>query len=88
MVSILRLLLILVMALIAYPGLAQQNQRENQQRACEAVLGKSRAAAACKKVFAKDVDCCIQYNAVRLAKLCAKMSSVENSLTCFSEIHE
>lgn len=81
-------LLVMLVALVAYPVLAQQNQRENQQRTCEAVLGKSPAAAECKKVFAKDADCCIQYDAERLAKLCAKMSSIETVLTCFSEIHE
>ncbi|NNH41886.1 hypothetical protein [Rhizobium laguerreae] len=81
-------LLVMLVALVAYPVLAQQNQRENQQRTCEAVLGKSLAAAECKKVFAKDADCCIQYDAERLAKLCAKMSSIETVLTCFSEIHE
>ena len=81
-------LLISALVLLVYPALAQQNQREDQQRTCEAVLGKSPAAAECKKVFAKDVDCCIQYDAKRLAQLCAKMSSIENVLTCFSEIHE
>ncbi|MDW9439236.1 MULTISPECIES: hypothetical protein [Sinorhizobium] len=81
-------LLVLVIALVAYPALAQQNQREDQQRTCEAVLGDMPAAAECRKVFAKDADCCIQYDAERLAKLCAKMSSTENALTCFSEIHE
>lgn len=81
-------LLVLVMALVAYPALAQQNQREDQQRTCEAVLGARPAAAECQKVFAKDAYCCIQYDAERLAKLCAKMSSIENALTCFSEIHE
>lgn len=81
-------LLILAMALMAYPAVAQQNQREDQQRTCEAVLGKSPPAAECKKVFAKDADCCIQHDAERLAKLCEKMSSIETVLTCFSEIHE
>lgn len=81
-------LLAIVLVFVAYPALAQQNQREDQQRTCEAVLGDRPAAAECQKIFAKDADCCIQYDAERLAKLCAKMSSIENALTCFSEIHE
>jgi len=81
-------LLAMVFVFMAYPALAQQNQREDQQRTCEAVLGDRPAAAECRRIFAKDADCCIQYDAERLAKLCAKMSSIENALTCFSEIHE
>jgi hypothetical protein len=75
---------VFVMALTAHPVPAQ----ENQQMTCTAVLGDMPAAAECQKVFAKDADCCIQYDAERLAKQCAKMSSIENALTCFSEIHE
>ncbi len=81
-------LLAIVLVFMAYPALAQQNKREDQQRTCEAVLGDRPAAAECRRIFAKDADCCIQYDAERLAKLCAKMSSIENALTCFSEIHE
>lgn len=81
-------LLAIVLVFMAYPALAQQNQREDQQRTCEAVLGDRHAAAECQKIFAKDADCCIQYDAERLAKLCAKMSSIENALACFTEIHE
>lgn len=81
-------LLVLIVALCAYPALAQQNQREDQQRTCEAVLGDRSASAECRRVFAKDADCCIQYDAERLSKLCAKMASIEYTLTCFSEIHE
>lgn len=83
-----QLILALLIALVAYPALAQENQRENQQMTCEAILGGVPAADECQKVFVKDADCCIQYDAERLAKLCAKMSSIENALSCFSEIHE
>lgn len=81
-------LLVLVVAMMAYPALSQDNQRENQQMTCEAILGDRPAAAECRKIFTKDSDCCIQYDAERLAKLCAKMPNIENALTCFSEIHE
>lgn len=84
----LKCLIVSVLVFLTYPALGQQNQRENQQRTCEAVLGKNPAAAECKKVFAKDADCCIQYDAERLAKLCAKMPSIEDTLSCFTEIHE
>ncbi|APG93458.1 hypothetical protein SAMCFNEI73_pB0261 (plasmid) [Sinorhizobium americanum] len=70
------------------PGSAQENQREDQQQTCEAILDIQPAAAECKKVFAKDADCCIQYDEKRLAKRCEKMSSKEFALICFTEIHE
>lgn len=82
------LVLVLLSVFMTFPSYAQQNQREDQLRTCEAVLGDRPASAECAKSFARDADCCIQYDAERLAKLCAKMSSTENALTCFSEIHE
>lgn len=80
----------LVTALVLFAGqaLAQENQREDQQRTCEAILDTQPAAAECKKVFAKDAECCIQYDEKRLAKRCEKMSSKEFALVCFTEIHE
>ncbi|MFB2550163.1 hypothetical protein [Ensifer soli] len=86
--ALMKWLLVLAFAFMADPTLAQQNQREDQQRTCEAVLGDRPVAAECRKIFAKDADCCIQYDVERLAKLCVKMSSIESALTCFSEIHE
>ncbi|MGH0214387.1 hypothetical protein NKY66_10785 [Sinorhizobium meliloti] len=80
--------LVTMLVLFAGHAFAQENQREDQQQTCEAILGTQPVAAECKKVFAKDADCCIQYDEKRLAKLCEKMSSKEFALICFTEIHE
>lgn len=80
--------LVAMLLFVAGPAFAQENQREDQQQTCEAILGTQPAAAECKKVFAKEADCCIQYDEKRLAKRCEKMSSKEFALICFTEIHE
>jgi hypothetical protein len=85
-----RIEILLAMFLLLLPTqtIAQSSSRENQQKTCAAVLDGKPAAAECKKVFAKDANCCIQYDSNRLAKLCAKMPSVKLALSCFTEIHE
>lgn len=80
--------LVMMLVLFAGQAFAQENQREDQQRTCEAVLDTQPAAAECQKVFAKNADCCIQYDEKRLVKRCEKMSSKEFALICFTEIHE
>ena len=64
--------MVLVVAITAHLALSQDNQRENQQMTRGAILGHRPAAAECRKVFAKDADRCIQYEAEGIAKLYAK----------------
>ncbi len=86
--SPLKLFLAAMLLFVAGPAYTQENQREDQQQTCKAILDTQPAAAECKKVFAKEADCCIQYDEKRLGKRCEKMSSKEFALICFTEIHE
>ncbi|WP_313292058.1 hypothetical protein [Rhizobium rhizoryzae] len=84
----LALVMMIVSIIFVAPSQAQVTQREDQLRTCTEILKDRPAGAECSKIFPKDADCCIQYSPERLAKLCAKMSNIENTLTCFSEIHQ
>lgn len=83
-----KLMLALLFAFFATTAAAQETSKEDQVRTCEAVLGDRPEAAECAKIFKTSADCCIQYDEKRLMKACAKMSSIDAALTCFSEIHE
>lgn len=79
---------LLIFLLLPVQSNAQTTSPEDQQKTCEAVLQGKPAVAECNKIFAENASCCIQYDFKKLAKLCAKMSSVQFALSCFAEIHE